>query len=200
MLSMKMVLSATFLLVLMGAGQVMAKDSYESSGAPATYSLGTTERVHVLERVFLTSQPAPGDWILAKQAGIKTVINLRRPEELTRIDERGLVVAQGMIYVNIPFEGPEELTDSVFSAVRSELKSAARPVLLHCSSANRVGAVWLAYRVLDEGLAVELALAEAHGVGLTKPALEKKAVDYIERELKLSAKRNPVNTRATGHR
>ena len=55
-----------------------------------------------------------------------------------------------------------------------------KPILVHCASANRVGAVWLAHRVLDDGLAYEAALAEAKTVGLKAPALEQRAKEYID--------------------
>ncbi|MBK7644821.1 MAG: hypothetical protein IPJ19_17565 [Planctomycetes bacterium] len=88
----------------------------------------------------------------------------------------------GLAYVNIPFGKPEQLTDEVFAKARGELGKAQKPILLHCHSANRVGAIWLAYRVLDDGLAYDAALAEAKTVGLTSPALEAKAKDYIQRQ------------------
>ena len=56
-----------------------------------------------------------------------------------------------------------------------------RPALVHCGSANRVGAVYLPWRVLDGGLSVEDALAEAKVVGLKTPMYETKALDYIKR-------------------
>jgi protein tyrosine phosphatase (PTP) superfamily phosphohydrolase (DUF442 family) len=69
----------------------------------------------------------------------------------------------------------------VFVEARKQLKAAERPILLHCGSANRVGAVWLPYRVLDAGLAWDAALAEAKTIGLRTPALEAKAMDYVQR-------------------
>ena len=72
----------------------------------------------------------------------------------------------------------------VFDQAREQLKTAERPILLHCASANRVGAVWLPYRVLDGGLSWDHALAEAKTVGLKSPDYEAKAKDYIQRHSK----------------
>ena len=51
-------------------------------------------------------------------------------------------------------------------------------MILHCSSANRVGAVWLAHRVLDGGLKYNEALSEAKTVGLKLPAYEERVKEY----------------------
>jgi protein tyrosine phosphatase (PTP) superfamily phosphohydrolase (DUF442 family) len=64
------------------------------------------------------------------------------------------------------------------------LKTVERPLLFHCASANRVGALWLPYRVLDNGITYDAALAEAKQVGLRAPGMETKAKDYIERHKK----------------
>jgi hypothetical protein len=54
-------------------------------------------------------------------------------------------------------------------------------MLVHCFSAGRVGATWLAHRVLDDGLTVEAAVAEAKTIGLKKEDFIAKATDYVRR-------------------
>lgn len=59
------------------------------------------------------------------------------------------------------------LTDAVFDETRAWLTDdGKKPLLLHCHSANRVGAIWLAHRVLDDGLMLAAAEREATLVGL----------------------------------
>lgn len=158
-----------------------AEDRATTTEKLEPHERGTIARLHAIGEIFLASQPKPEDFALLKKEGVRTVINVRHPTESKDFDEEKIVAAEGMRYVNIPFEGPAELTDSVFDSVRDHLKSAERPILLHCSSANRVGAVWLPYRVLDGGLSYDQALAEAKTVGLKSPDYEKKAREYIER-------------------
>lgn len=147
--------------------------------APAT--LGTIEHVHAQGDVFLASQPAADDFRAAQAGGVRTVIDLRKPGEVTELDEPALARELGLAYRNFPFKSPEELTDEVLDGVRAVLVDpAARPILMHCSSGNRVGAVWLAHRVLDGGLAWDAALAEAREVGLTSQALEQRARAYVD--------------------
>jgi uncharacterized protein (TIGR01244 family) len=145
---------------------------------------GKIARVHRLADVYLASQPTADDLAEAKRLGIKTVLNLRPDAELKGFDERAAVEAAGMTYVHIPIAGPDDLTDETFDKAREQLKKAERPLLLHCASANRVGAVWLPYRVLDEGIAYDAALAEAKTVGLRNPAMEARAKGYVERNKK----------------
>lgn len=146
------------------------------------HSCGSIQRLHTCGGIFLASQPAAADFQLAKDAGIKTVINLRKPDELVEFDEPKLVGELGLRYVSLPWNSADELTDAVFAEGRRLLDEAERPILLHCHSGNRVGAIWLAWRALDGGLSYEDALAEARTVGLKAPPLEAKARDYIERQ------------------
>ena len=89
----------------------------------------------------------------------------------------------GLDFHRIGFRTPESLTDDVFAASLKLLSDAdASPVMMHCGSANRVGAIWLAHRVLRDGIAVEDARAEAKAVGLKTEGYEAKALDYIARK------------------
>ena len=144
-------------------------------------SLGATRNVHRYRDFYLAGQPSEADLQEAKNVGIKTVVNLRMPKELA-FHEKEIVDKLGMAYHNPGISAPEMMTDQLFSKIRGILNdSEHQPVLLHCGSANRVGAIWLAYRVLDGGLSYEAALSEAKTVGLRSPAMEEKAKDYIER-------------------
>lgn len=145
------------------------------------YSCGSIQRLHTYRGVFLASQPSPADFEQAKKGGVKTVISIRHASEIKDFDEREVVTKLGLSYHNPAWNGPDELTDEKFEQVRHLLESADRPILFHCGSANRVGAMWMAYRVLDEGASVDEAVNEARIVGLKSPAYESKARDYIKR-------------------
>jgi uncharacterized protein (TIGR01244 family) len=142
------------------------------------YECGTVTRLHTFGGIFLASQPKKADLAHAKDGGVKTVINLRKDEEMP-FDEREVVTSLGMTYVHLPFSGVAELTDSVFDRGRELLNTAARPLMMHCKSANRVGAIWLAWRVVDGGITFDAALAEAKTVGVKSPAYVEKAREYI---------------------
>lgn len=116
-----------------------------------------------------------------KADGVTSIINLRLA------DERGANIPEneaqakslGLKYFHLPLSGatPDpKVIDQFISIVGDK---ANQPVYVHCGSANRVGAVWLAKRVVQDGWPVDKAATEAHAIGLTNPALEKFAMDYI---------------------
>jgi len=142
---------------------------------------GSIARLHASGGVLLASQPSPADFERASERGVRTVIDLRHADELEDFDEREVVTGLGLTYVHFPWSGPDELTDEVFDRSRELLRTAERPILLHCASANRVGAVWIPWRVLDGGIALDEAVAEARTVGLRTPIYETLARDYVER-------------------
>jgi uncharacterized protein (TIGR01244 family) len=180
-----MVLKREMLIVLLAScgcfcGACASRDRTTSSDL-SPHRLGNIERLHVRGNIYLASQPAPDDLEQARRRGVKTVINLRRPDELDW-DERAKAAELGMAYLSVPFQSPDEMTDETLDRLRALLRGPHnRPLLLHCSSANRVGAVWWAYRVLDEGAIVDAALIEARQVGLSRPGHEAKTRQYIEK-------------------
>jgi uncharacterized protein (TIGR01244 family) len=174
------------LLPLAGACAAPAAEENGGHAADATEKLeprtcGSIQRVHTLGGVYLASQPSAADFEQAKQGGIRTVIDLRHTGEVKDFDERAVVEGLGLAYVQLPWNGVEQLTDEVFDRARELLRTAERPILLHCGSANRVGAVWLPHRVLDGGLSYEAALAEARTIGLKTPEYEARAREYVAR-------------------
>ena len=123
--------------------------------------------------------PAADQFAVLAAAGVGTVIDLRAPGEPRGFDEPSAARAAGMEYHNVPVVAGA-LTAAEFDQVRERLRAAGRgPVLLHCASANRVGAVLLPYLVLDEHRSPDEALRIAHDVGLRSDDLAKTAFDYI---------------------
>ena len=78
--------------------------------------------------------------------------------------------------------GAETEAEVAITRARTELKQAPQPLIMHCGSANRVGALWLAKRVLDDGLSTEAALAEADQVGLRNEEMKTRVLEYIEEQ------------------
>lgn len=118
---------------------------------------------------------------LAKD-GFKAVINLRLASEAGADIEANAAHAKslGLKYIHIPFNS-QQLDPKVLDMFLSSVADKAnQPVYVHCGSANRVGAVWLAKRVLQDGWAVDKATEEAKLIGLRSEPLEKFALDYID--------------------
>lgn len=125
--------------------------------------------------VYTGGQPTPDALAALAAAGVRTVINLRLPGEAVGFDEAGEVERLGLRYVSLPVSGAEDLTPETVERFSRELESARAqgPVLVHCGSANRVGAL-IALDRARQGAPPEEAIAWGCRAGLTglQPAVE----------------------------
>ena len=173
-------LPTLMLLPVLLAGGCATGNGLPSPNRLEPYQCGNMQRLHVYRDVFLGSQPSPEDLEHAQKGGIRTVVNLRHASEL-EFDEASAVRALGMHYITLPWNGPNELTDAILDRGREILRTAEKPLLMHCSSANRVGAIWLTHRAVDHGIPLDTAEQEARVVGLKTPAYATKARDHARR-------------------
>lgn len=123
----------------------------------------------------------PSDDALADvhQAGFKAVLSLRTEQEGS-LEEKPKVEALGMEYYNIPI-GRDGFSPEMIEEFRTILAdNANRPILIHCASSNRVGALWYIHQVLNGGETEEAALAEGKKAGLTSEALEGRAKGFVK--------------------
>jgi protein tyrosine phosphatase (PTP) superfamily phosphohydrolase (DUF442 family) len=142
--------------------------------------VGAARPVHQIGRYYLAGQPASEDLAVWKDKGVRTIVSLRTPGEIDW-DEKAAVEALGMKYVSIPFRGADSLGDEQIEAALAVLKEGdEQPILLHCGTSNRVGAIWYAHRIRNDGLSPEQALAEAKQVGLRSTELTDVVDAYCE--------------------
>ena len=112
-------------------------------------------------------RPRPQQLRQARAAGVKTVVSLCSPSERDDYDEGTLAAALGMRYLNIPVAGPGDLTLASASLLAEALHDApASPVLVHCASGNRVGALFALKAHLIDGLGIERSIAIGRSAGL----------------------------------
>jgi uncharacterized protein (TIGR01244 family) len=115
-------------------------------------------------------QPKPEQIRELAQAGYKTVIDLRPPEEPRGFAEPQAVEAAGLAYVNLPVT-LQTLDGATLDRFLATMRTAERPVVVHCASANRVGGLYYAWLVLEKGMPAAAALEKAKGAGLRQPEL-----------------------------
>ena len=162
-----------------GCGEESSTEQPAATLAAAT--LGEIRPVYRHGPIFLAGQPrSPSDLEEARKVGVRTVVDIRTRPEMW-FDESKAVQALGMTYHNIEVGAAASLTDEKLAQIRRILREGDKPLLFHCRSANRVGAVWIARRVLDDGLDYEDALLEAKRVGVRDPALVARVREYIRR-------------------
>ena len=162
------VLSASLLLA-------MPQESAEKP-SPKPIKMGSIRNLSSTGSLYLAGQPEREDLRTLAGKGVKRVINLRSVGEV-KWDEPKAVKEAGMEYISIPIRGM--ISIEKFERVR-KLLSEGTPTLLHCGSAVRVGAVWLPFRVLDQGVDLETAVKESAVVGLPKNVYFDQAMAYIK--------------------
>jgi uncharacterized protein (TIGR01244 family) len=119
-----------------------------------------------------TGQPDQEVLQIAAAAGVVAVIDLRTDGEDRGLDEPSEVAALGMDYLSLPI-GRSDITFESAAALDELLASIDGPVLLHCGSSNRVGAL-IALNESLQGASNEDALAAGRAAGLTRlePAVQ----------------------------
>ena len=94
--------------------------------------------------------------------GFKTIIDMRTANEGTA-DEKALV---------------DGISEEQLSAFTKAIESAEKPVLIHCGSGNRAGAMWAAY-LIRKGTAPEQAIEAGRKAGMRPPLEEKIRESFI---------------------
>jgi len=134
-----------------------------------------------LPGVATAGQPSAEELERLAGAGYRVILDLRAPGEPRSFDEPQTARDLGLDYHSLPVT-PMGLSDSIFDRFLELMREPAnRPILVHCASANRVGALLLPYFVLDQGKNEQEALELALEVGLRSQELADKALDYTRR-------------------
>ncbi|WP_305806313.1 protein tyrosine phosphatase family protein [Stenotrophomonas sp. YIM B06876] len=117
--------------------------------------------------LYTAGQPSAEQLGAAAQNGITTVIDLRQPDEDRGFDEAAATRQLGLRYVRLPIAGAAGITEDNARALQQLLAQEKGPVLLHCASGNRVGALLALLNGRVEGAGIEPALQLGRRAGLT---------------------------------
>ena len=123
----------------------------------------------VNEKIYRGGQPVAEGWNQLAKLGVKTVVDLRRPNEHSTADEERVVKALGMRYVNVPMNGIVAPSEEQLTKVLAVLNSAeGGPVFVHCRrGADRTGTVLACYRMGHDGWNNKKAFKEAKSLGMS---------------------------------
>ena len=199
---MKFCLALTGALVLMLAAACTDESAAPETTAPETtapettaeetvpVTLEDTTSLHVdLDAVVkfesvtpvagLTSagQPSEQGLQIFSDNGYSAIIDLRGPDEKRGFEERQAVVALGMEYVSLPIDSENDINYESAAVLAELIESYDGPVLVHCASGNRVGAL-LALQKAHEGADIEVAIAYGKEGGMTR--LEKHVREQLQ--------------------
>lgn len=127
------------------------------------------EHAHQPEPDLLTGgQPSRECLEAARDAGYRTVVNLRPAGEFDGFDERSVVRELGLDYVHIPVAGADDLNAEAVASLDAVLADAQhRPALIHCGSGNRAGALIAMHAHRKRRFRIDDALARGEAAGLT---------------------------------
>jgi uncharacterized protein (TIGR01244 family) len=125
------------------------------------------ELIEALPGLYTSGQPAPGDWSAIAARGVATVVNLRTADEPGARDEAAEVRAAGLHYVQIPVAGADGITTDNARRLHEALSPDHGPVLVHCASGNRAGALLALEQADFHGVPADAALALGRKAGMT---------------------------------
>jgi uncharacterized protein (TIGR01244 family) len=134
------------------------------------------------DRLLTGGQPTEEHLQQAKDSGVKVVVNLRtKAEENEYATEAAKVESLGMKYVHLPIDGKQGDGLNEENARKLAELVAEKPALVHCTSGERVGALFALKAFYVDKLPAEEALKVGKASGMTKPSIEKLVTDIMAR-------------------
>lgn len=154
-------------------------ERFVAADAPAKVDLQqvvATGKVAPVGGITPAGQPDAAAFKVFADSGYKAVIDLRTAGEDRGLNEQAVVEGLGMAYLPMPI-GRGDITIANAKALDDLIKSSSGPVLVHCASSNRVGAL-LALRAALNGADDASALQIGRRGGLT--GLEQTVRDVLD--------------------
>ena len=148
-----------------------AADNGSDSG-PSTYveiaSVIESGHVQPVDGITAAGQPDVAALKVFADSGYVAIVDMRGPDEDRGMDdEKGVVEGLGLEYVAFPITSEDELSFDRARELDELIQTYDGPVLVHCASSNRVGAM-LALRHSLNGASDEEALQHGKQGGLTR--------------------------------
>lgn len=117
-----------------------------------------------------------------KEKGYKSVINLRaeneRPGHIEQMrHQAGL---NELHYTHLPFD-PAVANNVAETFIQQVRTQSNHPLYIHCNSATRAAALWLIFRVLEDGLDFDDARREVEGIAGRPDAAITFAKNYLDK-------------------
>lgn len=176
---MKKMLFAAAVAIFLASPALADRDAPAASLKVDLGAVVTEGVVQPVDGVSSAGQPDEAAFKVFAEQGYKTVIDLRAAREDRGLDEPAVVEGLGMNYVNLPITGLEAISFDNARKLDQLIANADGPVLVHCGSANRVGAL-LALSESLKGADDEAALEYGREGGMTR--LESRVKEVLAEE------------------
>ncbi|MXV99929.1 MAG: hypothetical protein F4X59_13080 [Holophagales bacterium] len=130
--------------------------------------------------VLFGGQPTEDQLKAMAADGLSFVLDLRAEGENRGFDEQAALQSLDVPYLNVPVDADRLALPATFERFIEAMDKVDGPVLVHCASGNRVGALYYAYLVAGKGVDREEARTRAKENGLRSAALEKAVDRYLD--------------------
>lgn len=172
---------ALFVLSIFLPLSACAGDAVVAPASPLKVDLDNvvaTGAVSPVDGITAAGQPDEAAFKVFASNGYEAVIDLRTAGESRGLDEQAVVEGLGMQYVSLPI-GRDGINFDNAKSLDELISSYSGPVLVHCGSSNRVGAL-LALRASLDGADDEVALEIGKAGGLK--SLEGRVLDVLDED------------------
>ena len=173
---------AIFLLLFLGTACSVAEEREFGAVSSLKADLDAvveSGKVRPVDGVTTAGQPDERALRVFADNGYVAVIDIRTAGEDRGLDEPIVVEELGMEYILMPVSGKNGITFENAERLEQLVDSYDAPVLVHCGSANRVGALF-ALNVYRETGDIEKALDAGRTAGMTR--LEETVREVLEAE------------------
>lgn len=154
-------------------GEAEGGHDHPDPAGPPIPKVGIANERTPMPGVTTGGKPTEAHLRAARAHGYRTVVSLLDPKDDP--SEALLVAELGMRFVSIPISGPNDLTEESARALGEVFAQPdVLPLLLHCRSGNRAGALLAleAFHVEGQGAREALERGLAAGLGSLRPAVE----------------------------
>jgi protein tyrosine/serine phosphatase len=141
----------------------------------------------VTDKLYRGAQPLSGASSKLVELGVKTIVNLRGEDDLSRVEQKEAETA-GLRYFGVAMPGLSAPSDEQVAKVMAIINNPEnQPVFIHCKrGSDRTGTIAAIYRILNEGWTAERAIAEArlHGMSWAEFGMRSYISDYYKQQVR----------------
>ena len=121
----------------------------------------------ISDNLYRGAQPDSSGIESLKRLGVKTIISLRKTNDLWKAEE-SVAKTNGITFVNIPMSGLGRPTPEAVQQILQIISSSPSPVFIHCQhGCDRTGTIIACYRIMHDQWTIDAALREAKLYGMS---------------------------------
>jgi protein tyrosine phosphatase (PTP) superfamily phosphohydrolase (DUF442 family) len=120
----------------------------------------------VNEQICTGGQPSMENLQKMKEQGVRSVVNLRQASEYNLEEEAAMAKKLYLRYFHIPVDKNNLKDEQVEEFLKVTSDRQNRPIFIHCTAANRMGAFWMIRRVLLDNWKVEALKPKPAKIGM----------------------------------